>query len=207
ALERTLPWPAFHTISCAVLSGLPRPYRCHLSSHFRGGLAMLRNPVRSCTRSHFVIAFLSLSSLVAVGPSSSAAQDLAKVNGSLGLVPENASFYSSMLRNREQIEAIGKSKAWAKLWNLPVVQMGWVKVREEWEKPAGAHGPLGLVREFYAQPENKELVEVLADMVSHEVFVSGGEKFTRFAELASILAAESRFGPAFAKLAGDDEKD
>ena len=165
---------------------------------------MTRNPTRSSTRPLLLIALLALLSLPALLPSHAAAQDLEKVNGSLQLVGENAAFYSSMLRNREQIEAIRKSKAWAKLWNMPVVKMAWGKVQEEWKNPAG---PLGVVAGLYAQPENQELVEVLLDMVSDEVFMSGGEKLTKLAELAVILNSSMRFGGAFANIAGGDARD
>jgi hypothetical protein len=175
-----------------------------ISPLFRRGLAMTRNPAWTNTKSLLIVAFLTLLGLPTLWPSCATAQDVDKINGSLKLVGENAAIYSSMLRNREQIEAIGKSKAWAKLWNMPVVKMAWGKVQEEWKNPAG---PLGAAAKFYAEPENQELVEVLADMVSHEVFLSGGEKLTSFAELAVILNSSMRFGPAFAKLAGNDEQD
>jgi hypothetical protein len=165
---------------------------------------MKRNSAWTSMRSLLIVALLAPLGLSTVHPPYATAQALDKVNGSLKLVPENAAVYSAMLRNREQIEAIGKSKAWAKLWNMPVVKMGWGKVQEEWKNPAG---PLAAVANFYAQPENKELVEVLADMVSHEVFMSGGEKLTSFAELAVIMNSTARFGPAFAKLSGNDQGD
>ena len=43
---------------------------------------------------------------------------------SLDIVPADAAFYSVMLRNREQFEAIVNSKAFAKIKDLPYVQMG-----------------------------------------------------------------------------------
>ena len=62
-------------------------------------------------------------------PAPLAAQELTSQVPSLKWIPADASNYSSMLRNREQIEIIGKSKAWARLNSLPVVQMGWKKLR------------------------------------------------------------------------------
>ena len=53
-----------------------------------------------------------------------AATELDKLDTSLKLIPEDAAFYSSMLRNREQFEAIRNSNAWAKVREMPVVQMG-----------------------------------------------------------------------------------
>ena len=52
------------------------------------------------------------------------ATELDKLDTSLKLIPEDAAFYSSMLRNREQFEAIRNSNAWAKVREMPVVQMG-----------------------------------------------------------------------------------
>ena len=43
---------------------------------------------------------------------------------SLDVVPADAAFYSAMLRNREQFDAIVNSKAFAKIKDLPYVQMG-----------------------------------------------------------------------------------
>ena len=52
------------------------------------------------------------------------AGELDKLDTSLKLIPADAAFYSSMLRNREQIDAFLHSNAWEKLKSMPSVQMG-----------------------------------------------------------------------------------
>src|SRR5262249_31607609 len=103
-------------------------------------------------------------------------------NTSLKLVPGNVAFYSTMLRNKEQIEIIAKSNAWNKLWNLPIVQMGWKQLENEYKS-----GNLAEVRKFFEQAENKEMLDVLGDAVSNEIFVSGSENWVSFLTLAMRL--------------------
>ncbi len=43
---------------------------------------------------------------------------------SLDVVPADAAFYSALLRNREQYDAIVNSKAFAKIMELPYVKQG-----------------------------------------------------------------------------------
>ena len=58
------------------------------------------------------------------GVGASMAAETAALPATLQLVPDDAAFYDSMLRNREQVEAVASSRAWAKLKSMPVVQMG-----------------------------------------------------------------------------------
>ena len=74
----------------------------------------------------FRLSVLTLA-LVAAGwlcPQPAAADGLDKLDTSLKLIPEDAAFYSSMMRNREQFEAIRHSNALAKIQEMPIVQMG-----------------------------------------------------------------------------------
>jgi len=93
---------------------------------------------------------------------------------SLELVPANALFYSSSLRLREQFDACVGSRAFAKLREMPVVQMGWAMFQQQWNNP---RGELAQVKAMLEQPENQKLVSLLLDAVSHEVFLYGGEGF------------------------------
>jgi hypothetical protein len=96
----------------------------------------------------------------------------AKADSSLKLVPADAAFYSTSLHNREQIEAIVNSKAWAKLRDLPAVQLVLKKAREEMTK---AGGPMQQFNDFRKDPQNQQLLELVGDMVAHEIFVYGAE--------------------------------
>ncbi len=118
---------------------------------------------------------------------------------SLKWIPADAAGYSVQLHLREQIEAIAKSRAWAKLQAMPAVQFAWQKARKELDKP---NGPMAFLAQLYNQPENKELVELLADMGSNEIFIYGGQNFVGFANLGMQLASSLRFGPALVQLTG-----
>jgi hypothetical protein len=117
---------------------------------------------------------LCLVGLVSVGPA--LAGDLSKLDCSLKLIPSNASFYYSMLRNREQVEAIARSKAWAKLKSMPGIQMA----KQLIDLQLATRPELGQFLELYKQPENQQLVELLGDMLSNEIFIYGGENVVDF---------------------------
>ena len=119
---------------------------------------------------------------------------------SLKLVPADTAFYSSMLRNKEQIDAIAKSKAWAKLWNLPLVQQGWKFLESEYNRRDGQLAPL---RAFLEDKENQELLAMLADAGSHEIFISGGESWVGFFTLLQHVNNGMQIGPLKAQLAGN----
>src|SRR5581483_3052063 len=102
-------------------------------------------------------------------------QDLAKLDTSLKLIPADAAHYSAMLRNREQIEAIANSKAWKKLTSLPLAKMAWQKVEDEYNQ-----GQLNPLKQWYDLPENRQLVAVLKDLVSEEIFFSAGKSAIDF---------------------------
>src|SRR5262249_28094002 len=103
--------------------------------------------------------------VLSIAPAS--AQSLDQLDTALKRVPADTAFFSTMLRNKEQIELALQSKAWQKLWNLPVVQMGWNRCQREMKKDPALSA-------FLDDKENQELLALATDGVSHEVFVSGG---------------------------------
>jgi hypothetical protein len=135
----------------------------------------------------------------ALAPPARAAEG-GQADHALSLVPADAAFYSASLRTREQLDALLQSKAWARLKELPLVQMGWKQVQDQWAQEGG---PLEGLRKFYEQAENRELVAVLADAVSHEIFCYGGGDWADFTELAMQITNAVRFGPAQALLTGN----
>src|SRR5437016_4645520 len=109
-----------------------------------------------------------------------AAAEGAKSAGSVNFVPADTAFYAAMLHNREQLEAVLHSKGWAKIKALPVVQTLWQRAEQELKKPGG---PATQLMQFYKQPENQELVALLADMGSEEVFFYGDRSWIEFLDL------------------------
>lgn len=101
---------------------------------------------------------------------------------SLKMAPANAAFYSVLLRNREQVEAIGKSRAWAQLMSVPIIKQYW-----EMAEPK--------VKQIIEAPENKEIVALLADLFADEVFVVGNSGWSDFLELWSHINGAQSYGP------------
>ncbi len=96
----------------------------------------------------------------------------ATVAASLKLVPADVSFYHAMLRNREQVEIVAGSRAWAKFKTLPVVQDAWSQIEAQW-----TDGNLAGARQLLSLPENEQLLDLVKEMFSDEVFIYGDPQF------------------------------
>ncbi len=115
---------------------------------------------------------------------------------SLKLIPADAAFYSAMLRNKEQYEAVANSRAWAKLWSLPAVQQGWEAFQQNSKKQ------LDELRRIFDTDDNKELLALLGDASSDEIFVYGDDTWVGFLDLFQQVYAASRSQPVIAQLDG-----
>jgi hypothetical protein len=124
---------------------------------------------------------------------------LDKLGTSLSFVPEDAAFYSAMLRNGEQIEAIRKSRAWAALMALPAVQDGLKRFRTEME--SGRHA--AQVKAVWENPEVQKGLKLLGDMLSHEVFVYGDQGMVDLLELVQRVSNSVRFGQIVGRIKGE----
>src|SRR5262249_51630739 len=129
------------------------------------------------------------------------ADEAVKAKNSLSFVPADTAFYLAMLRNREQVEAVLNSKAFKRLMSQPLVQMGLKPAMQKFHKPGG---PGDHLKNFLSDPDNKELLELLLDAVSNEIFLYGDNAW---ADLISVLSAANnaqQFAPAIAALSGGD---
>jgi hypothetical protein len=120
----------------------------------------------------------------------------AKYGNSLDWVPADSVFYSASLRLHEQLDIVAKSKAWDKLKNLPVVQMGYGFFQMSFYAPGG---PGDQVRDFLAQSENKELVDLVCDSVSSEVVMFGDRSSADFVDIALRTMNAVRYGSMMAR--------
>jgi hypothetical protein len=135
-----------------------------------------------------LLAALLAGSLVAPARAADATTDT-----SLPLIPANAAFYGASLRNREQIEACAKSKAWARISALPLYKAAVKRLQQEYNEDEGKLAPL---RKWMEQEANRDLVALLTEAVSDEIFFYGGDNWVGFIDLLQQLNATNRFGPA-----------
>jgi hypothetical protein len=117
---------------------------------------------------------------------------------SLKLVPADASFYSVSLRMKEQLDIVLKSNAWAKLKSLPAVQQGLQFVHAQMQSNPQAGMAMGMLE----QPENKQLLKLLGDMISSEVFIYGDNTWGPVVKAMTEANSANQFAPLSAMLAG-----
>ena len=84
-------------------------------------------------RSSIVAGLVWLSALTITihDPVSASAQESVRTNTSLKLIPADAAFYMSLLRNGEQIDALVNSKAFAKLMEIPTFKPFLAELRHQ----------------------------------------------------------------------------
>jgi len=128
-----------------------------------------------------------------------ATDELKALGTSLNLVPEDAAFYSSMLRNREQVEAIRDSRAWAKLKAMPVVEMLRNKIEAESASPESPAGKFMMALE---NPQVQELLALLGDMFASDVFVQGDADMVGTMQLVQEIGSAMRYGPPLLEISG-----
>ena len=146
------------------------------------------------------LALAAILSTAGLAPQTAAADKLDELDCSLKLVPADASFYAAFLRNKEQIDAIAQSNAWAKLKEMLVLKMGLAMAQIQAANP---ETPLGKVKLFLDDPTNQELVALLKDMISDEIFVFGGQGTGDFFSLVQEVQNSTRFAPMMAQLDGE----
>lgn len=109
---------------------------------------------------------------------------------SLDLIPADAAFYGAMLRNREQVEAFANSKTWGRLTKLPFYQLARIGLQQQYTGPQFAE-----VRAMLEQDENRDLVALLTDAVSDDLFCYGGGNWVDFVELVQQMYNGSQYAP------------
>ncbi len=127
------------------------------------------------------------------------AGELDKLDTSLKLIPADAAFYSSMLRNREQFDAVAGSNAWAKIKEMPAVQQALSMYSMQSGVPGS--GPAQVEAALH-NPEVRKIIDLVIDMASNEAFVYGDDNFIDFVELLQDGGDAMRYGPMVAQATG-----
>ena len=119
------------------------------------------------------------------------AGELADLDASVRLIPEDAAFYGAMLRGREQIEAIGNSRAWAKIMEMPIVRMGLMTWQVQASDPDSVPGK---IEAALKDPDTRKVIDTVADMFSNEVFIYGEHSCVEFLDLVQRVMGAVQFG-------------
>ncbi|MEE9603922.1 MAG: hypothetical protein V3V75_11490 [Thermoguttaceae bacterium] len=127
------------------------------------------------------------------------AGELKDLNTSLRQMPADAAFYCSMMRNREQIEAITNSRAWAKLMDMPAVKQAWAIYQIQ---AVNSDSVPGQIETALNDPQVQELLDTLADMCSEEMFLYGGKDFVGSINLLQEIMGAVRYGPIMLQATG-----
>ena len=125
------------------------------------------------------------------------AADPAGPDTSLKLVPADAAFYTAMLRNKEQLDLVADSRAWAKLWAMPSVQQAWTAVQREYNSPVGS---LAALHQLMQDPDNQDLVALVGDAFSDEVFCYGDDGWADLFDLYQQVNSATQFQPILDQL-------
>lgn len=138
--------------------------------------------------------------LAAVHPARAEAD---RVPSGLALVPADAAGFSAMLRNREQIELFYKSNAYKTLRALPAVKQAYAEVMKNLGK-GKEDGPLATIQKLLEKKENRELLEVLKQAVSDELFVYMGADWIEQLKVINGMNSAGQTGMFQAMLAGEN---
>ena len=118
---------------------------------------------------------------------------------SLKLVPQDAAFYSSMLRVREQVEIVANSNFWKQMNDMEFVK----QMRQQFEMAKSQpHNPLSGFFKALEMPENKQALEVVCDMFSEEVFFYGGPDLGDAMLVLSGASNAARFEKIMQEISG-----
>ena len=116
---------------------------------------------------------LALAAFVLAAPVRAA--DPGPDSSSLRLIPADAAFYSTSLRLGEQMQRFLSSNAYAKLKALPAAKLAVEHIRQAVSDP---NSPPGQMMKLLQDPANKELADLLVDLVKQEIFIYGGSGWT-----------------------------
>ncbi len=150
------------------------------------------------------VTLLALVCVLLVQPPARAA-DLAEQAHSLRMVPVDAAFYSASLRLKEQWDLLLQSKAYARLMEIPLIQL--VKMQAVFQWQQSADSTVANLREYVRSEEGQETVAVLKEMFSDEVFVYGGGDIAKSFKLLIELNGVQRTARLEAAARGEEFDD
>ncbi|MCE9548423.1 MAG: hypothetical protein K8T25_23355 [Planctomycetia bacterium] len=164
-------------------------------------LASIRPGVVAGGRRLLLLSLFAAASAAMLLAPAARAEDVTTAVPSLKLAPADSAFYSSMLRGREQIDIIAKSKFWKKLQAMDFYKQMEINIKRALEQP----GPAGQFMTKMELPENQQALGVIKEMFSEEVFTFGNGDVADTITVVNDVMNAARFGPMFYNLTGGGE--
>lgn len=149
-----------------------------------------------------VLCVLVLLALGGLAGRPSGAAELADQAHSLRLAPADVAFYSASLRLKEQVNLLLQSKAYARLMEIPVIQIAKMQAMFQWQQ--STHPTISRVRDYVQSPEGQQAVAVLGEMFSEETFLFVGDDVVGLLKLLLDLNGIQRTARIEATATGRD---
>ena len=124
---------------------------------------------------------------------------------SLRAVPADAAFYSVSLRLKEQLNIFLESKAYQRLMEIPVIQLGKMQLTFQWQQAAMPQ--VATFKEYLESPEGQDALALVKDMYAEEVFLYGSNDIAAVIELFMDLNSISRTARLEAAASGEDAEE
>jgi hypothetical protein len=121
-----------------------------------------------------------------------------KTTTALTKVPADAAFFSASLRNKEQLDLFYKSNAYKTLRSLPIIKEAYQQMLKEMAKDKD--NPIAMYKKFVENKDNQELVALLLEAISDEVFIYGGKTWTDFMTVLNNANNSMSWAPLAAAL-------
>ena len=133
-------------------------------------MCLQRSRMFSCLITGVILVSLNLSASAELAQTATALRQ----ETALKFAPADVSFCSVMLRNRQQFHRVANSQAIKKLMSIPLAKQYLGMAMSEWENPSD--GDFEQFKEFLVE---NEVLELLADGASQEIFIYGGDGYGR----------------------------
>ncbi|NBO92977.1 MAG: hypothetical protein EBV06_11800 [Planctomycetia bacterium] len=122
-------------------------------------------------------------------------------DSSLAYVPADAAFFAAGLRWKEQIDLFYRSRSYKALRSLPSVKKAY---DEAMKAGKGDGGPLSLLEGFTKSDLAKDIIQIVTEAGSDEMFVFGGSNWNTLLQLLTAVNQAQTVGTYGALLSGKD---
>lgn len=142
---------------------------------------------------------LSLALAWMFAPTAQAA-GLDSLGGSTKLIPADAAIYGVSFNAGDTVRAIGQSKAWNKLVNMPVVKMGLALYHMQAAMPGT---PPAKIQEALSDPETRKIIDFVLNLFADEYFTYADDSLIDLLKVYQEANAARMLAPFYMLMSGN----